>query len=88
MRFCFRRPHALEPLWQYRSKMVVLVRVARVALLLILAVIAVSLVVGMFRPETGVVEKVALAVLFAGCLAVGSAVRSVASRLQSRAASR
>lgn len=68
--------------------MVVLIRVARVALSLILAVIAVSLVIGIARPAVGGVEKVVLAAMFLGCLAVGAAVRSVTTRLEVRAASR
>ena len=61
--------------------MVVLIRVA---LLLILAVIAVSLVIGIARPETGGIEKVVLAAMFLGCIAGGAAVRSVTTRLESR----
>ncbi len=68
--------------------MVALIRVARVALLLILAVIAVSLVIGIARPVTGGVEKVVLGTMFLGSLAVGTAVRAVAARLEVRAARR
>ncbi len=66
--------------------MVGLVRVARVVLLLILAVVALTLVMAIARPETGGMEKLVLAALLVCCLAVGGAVRSVAARLQHRAA--
>ncbi len=73
---------------RYRDQMVVLIRVARVALFLILAVIAVSLVIGMARSETGGVEKVVLAAMFLICLAVGAAVRSLTARFEVRVAGR
>lgn len=65
-----------------------LVRVVQVVLLLILAGFGVSLVIALFRPETGVLEKVALVGLLAACLALGGATRSVAARWQSRVSQR
>ena len=44
--------------------MVTLVKVGRVVVLAVLAMFAISAVVGIARPETGPVEKVALAVVF------------------------
>ena len=66
--------------------MVTLIRVARIVLLLVLAVIAVSLVIAMFRPETGGYEKAALAALVAACFGMGVAVTSTATYLRRRLA--
>ena len=63
--------------------MVVLVRVARVVLLLVLAAVAVSLVIAMAGP-TGAVEKIVLASLFVLCVATGFGVTSGATHLQRR----
>ena len=62
--------------------MVVLVRVARIVLLLMLSAIAISLVIGLFRPETGPVEKVVLVAMFAGCFVLSAGITSAATRLQ------
>jgi hypothetical protein len=64
--------------------MLALIRVARIAALLVLAVAAVMLVIGLFRPETGGVEKVVLTALVAVCVAMAAGVRSAAARLQRR----
>jgi hypothetical protein len=66
---------------------VILVRVARVVLLLVLAAVAVSLVIAMAGP-TGGVEKVGLAVLIAVCAAMGIGITSAATHLQKRIAHR
>jgi hypothetical protein len=63
--------------------MVVLVRVARVVLLLVLAAIVVSLVIAIAGP-TGGVEKVGLAALIAVCVAMGVGITSAATHLQKR----
>ena len=63
---------------------VLVVRVARIVLLLVLSVTAISLVIGLFRPETGPVEKVVLAVMFAGCFALAFGITSAARRLRMR----
>jgi hypothetical protein len=65
-------------------KMVTLIGIARFAVLLILAATAVSLVVAMFRPEIGGVEKVVLAALLATCFAMGVGVTYAATRLRQR----
>ena len=70
----------------YRRNVITLIRVARIALLLVLAVIAVSLIIGMFRPETGGYEKAALAALAAACIGMGVAVTATATYLQRRLA--
>ena len=66
--------------------MVTLIRVARLVVLLALAVAAVSLLIAMFRPETGGYEKAALAALVAACLGMGIAVTSAAKHLRRRLA--
>jgi hypothetical protein len=61
-----------------------LIRAARVLLIVVLAVLAVSCVVGLARPETGAVDKVGLAVLFAACVIVAARVTDWATRLRER----
>jgi hypothetical protein len=68
--------------------MVVLIRLARVTLILMLAVFAVSAVIGVATPETGSVEKVVLVVMFGGCVFLAAQVTTVATRLTSRVQSR
>jgi hypothetical protein len=67
--------------------MVVLVRVARVVLLLVLAAVAVSLVVAV-AGSTGAVEKVVLACMFVLCVAMAVGVTSAATHFQKRIAHR
>ena len=61
-----------------------LIRVARVILLLVLAFLAVSFIVGLARPETGVVEKVGLVALLAACVLVAAKVTDWTTRLRDR----
>ena len=68
--------------------MAVLIRVARVVLLLLLACLVVSLIIGLFRPETGLVEKVTLVALIAACFGLGAGLTTAAARLQRRLAPR
>ena len=63
--------------------MVVLIRVVRVALLLVLAAIAGSLVIGVCRPETGGLEKMAMTALVAACVIAGAGITSASARLVS-----
>ena len=70
----------------YRRNVITLIRVARIVLLLVLAVIAVSLIIGMFRPETGGYEKAALAALTVACFGMGIAVTATATYLRRRLA--
>jgi hypothetical protein len=67
--------------------MVILVRVARVVVLVVLAAVAVSLVIAMAGP-TGGVEKVTLTALIAVCVAMGVGITSAATHLQKRIAQR
>lgn len=68
--------------------MTTLIRLAWIVVLAILALIAVSSVMAIARPETGVVEKVSLAGLVALCLAAGIAVTRGVTRLNNRIARR
>jgi hypothetical protein len=72
------------PRWPYRREMLTWIRVTRVAILLVLAVVAVSLLVAMFRPEVGGYERVALAALVAACFGLGIAVTAAAKHLGQR----
>jgi hypothetical protein len=54
--------------------MMALIRAVKFAVLLVLAVVTVSLVIGMFRPETGVLEKSVLAILVSFCAGLGARV--------------
>jgi hypothetical protein len=65
--------------------MVILVRVARVVLLVVLAAVAVSLAIAMAGP-TGGVEKVALAALIAVCVVMAVGITSAATHLRKRIA--
>ena len=60
------------------------IRVARVMLILVLAALAVSFIMGLARPETGVVEKTALVALLAACVFLAAKVTDWASRLRER----
>ena len=64
--------------------MVTLIRMARVLLILMLAMFAVSSVFGVATPETGMVEKVVLVALFGACVFLAANVTSMATRLTRR----
>jgi hypothetical protein len=81
-------PSTVEPFGDYHKGMVALIRVAKAVLLLILALVAISLIISIAQPGTGVMEKVALVGLITTCFGVGVAAQSVADRLQRRAARR
>jgi hypothetical protein len=61
-----------------------LIRVARVMLILVLAFLAVSFIMGLARPETGVVEKVGLVALLAACVFLAAKVTDWTTRLRDR----
>jgi hypothetical protein len=63
---------------------VTLIRLARVLLILILAMFAVSSVIGVATPDTGMVEKVVLVALFGACVFLAAHVTSMATRLTRR----
>ena len=64
--------------------MVALVRVGRVLVILVLALLTISFVIGVGRPETGPVEKVVLLALVAGCVFLAARVSSWAADAQER----
>ena len=64
--------------------MVTVIHVIRVLLILALAFMTLSFVIGIGRPETGVVEKVVLGGLIAGCIFLAVKVTTLASNLQHR----
>ena len=64
--------------------MVVLIRLARVFLILMLAVFAVSCVVGVATPQTGMVEKAVLVAMFGGCVFLAAQVTNLSTRLTRR----
>ena len=64
--------------------MVTLVRVARVLLLLVLAVVTVTLVIGLANGDTGVAEKVVLVGLIAGCIYLAARLSTWAELVQER----
>lgn len=68
----------------YRQRMGILVRLAKVLLILVLVVLTVSLVIGLVRPETGPAEKVVLLALLVGCVVLAAKVSNLADRVQQR----
>ncbi len=64
-----------------------LIRITRVSVLLVLAAVVVSLVIGVARPETGVVEKVLLVALIGACVYVAAKVTDWTTRLRERVSS-
>ena len=68
----------------YRGGVITLVRLVRVLLLLLLAALAVSLVIGLGTSGTGVIEKVVLLALMAGCIYLAAKVSTFGVRAQAR----
>ena len=64
--------------------MIRLVRLARVLVTLVLAVFVISFIAGVARPETGVIEKVVLVALIAGCIFLAAQVATWSASLQAR----
>ena len=64
--------------------MITLIRVARVLAILAIAVMTISLIMGIGSPDTGVVEKVVLLGMIAVCVWLAAMVTTVASKLQHR----
>lgn len=60
------------------------VGLAKIVLILLLTMFAVAFVVGVARPETGVVEKVALLALVAGCVVLAAKLSSLATKSRNR----
>jgi hypothetical protein len=57
-------------------------RLARVVFLLVLAVMTVSLVIGIARPETGAAEKLVLLALVAGCVVLAAKTTTWETRME------
>jgi hypothetical protein len=72
------------PLKAYFGRVIILVRLARVLCILLLAFFTVSLVIGLATSETGVIEKVVLLALIAGCVFLAAKVSTLATRAQAR----
>jgi hypothetical protein len=68
----------------YFERVITLVRVARVLVLLLLASVVVSLVIGLGTSGTGAIEKVVLLALIAGCVVLAAKVSTLATRVQVR----
>lgn len=64
--------------------MIALVHLARVLLILVLALVTISLVIAIGRPATGAVEKLGLLALIAGCIFVAALVSKFATRTVER----
>jgi hypothetical protein len=61
-----------------------MVRLARVVVLLLLAFVTLSLVIGLGTSETGFLEKVVLLLLIAGCIFLAAKVSTFATRTEAR----
>ena len=61
-----------------------MVRLARVLVLLLLALLAVSLVIGIGTSGTGIIEKAVLLVLIAGCVFLAAKVSTFATKTEAR----
>ena len=68
----------------YFQMVITLVRLARVLLVLFLALFTVSFVIGLGTPETGAIEKVVLLALIAGCVFLAAKVSTLATKAQAR----
>jgi hypothetical protein len=66
------------------SNMILLVRTARVVLILLAAVFTLSLIIGLGSPTTGLLEKPVLAALIALCIVLAAKITSAATALQDR----
>jgi hypothetical protein len=68
----------------YIQRMVTAVRVLRVLLILLLAFVTISLVIGLGTRETGWIEKLVLVGLIAGCVFLAAKVSSLAAMAKAR----
>ena len=68
----------------YFHKVVTLVRLARVLLVVFIAFLTLSFIIGLGSPETGAVEKVVLLALIAGCVFLAAKVSTLATKAESR----
>ena len=70
------------------SRVIAVVRVARVLLMIVLAFLAISFVMGVGTSSTGPVEKVALVLLIGGCVYAAATITAVSEELVHRLARR
>jgi hypothetical protein len=75
-------PHSARA--AYLQTVLVVVRLARVFVLVLVASFSVMLVIGVGTPETGVIEKVVLLALLAICLVLAAKVSTLATRASTR----
>ena len=64
--------------------MLTVIRLARVVLTLVLAVITLSFIVAVARPETGPMEKAVMVVLIVGCFVLAAKLATWSTRAQAR----
>lgn len=64
--------------------MITLVRLARILIVVLLAILTISLVIGLGTSGTGVIEKIVLLALIAGCVFLAAKVSTLAARTQAR----
>ncbi len=64
--------------------MVAVIRLARVVLTLVLALLTISFVIAVARPETGILEKAVLLTFIIGCVVAAAKVATWSSRAQAR----
>jgi hypothetical protein len=60
------------------------VRAVRVVLTLVLVALVLSFIIGVARPETGILEKAVLVALIAGCVFLAARVSLWSTRAQAR----
>jgi len=63
---------------------ITLVRLAKVLVILLLAIFTISLAIGVGSSETGAVEKAVLLALIAGCVVVAAKVSTLATKATER----
>jgi hypothetical protein len=68
----------------YFQRMSTVVRLAKILLIVFLAILTISFVIGVARPETGAIEKSVLLALIAGCVVLAAKVSTLAARAQER----
>jgi hypothetical protein len=61
-----------------------LIRLVRILLILVLALLTIALVIALGRAETGPAEKLALLALTAGCILVAAQASKLATRTRGR----
>jgi hypothetical protein len=68
----------------YAGRVTTVVHIARILALLLLAFVTISLVIGLGTSGTGVIEKVVLLALIAGCVYLAAKVSTLATKAQAR----